>query len=778
MLRAGVCALAGIVATLAPLPATAAPAPQQTDPVKDLPLFMQLRELRKQNEWERALGAAREMLRQMEADPDARDYELRNRTEQLEIIRRIVAMPPDARAELAAADRLTDDFARAMGDARYEDAEAVARQQLEIRQRLLEPDHHDTATSMHLLGLVLRIRGEYAEAGSLLRASGEIYRTRLGPKAASVAMSRNALADLQAETGDYPAARESYREVIRIYRTYHPENDGPIARSMEAYSALLAREGRLHEAEIVLREALSLWQRDAPGHSRGRSGALGRLAGLLTAQGETARAEPVYHEAIRQTRAAATADHPNLAAALSDLAELREREGRHAETEDLRVEALQIRRAAFGVPHREVALSLADLASTRLHLGAPATADSLARAALAMMAATVGPRHPETIRMHRLRGRAALAQGALGDAARHLDSACERARDVWPDAHPELTEVLVDRARVAWARNDVPAAVQWLEAARDSHEGSRGTAGSAVHRATFQESPDVLLAAARLESGRREDAWAPVERYSGRILEETLRESGAARGPRITAEQLRAALRPDEACIGWIEAEPVPGRRASWAWVARADAPLRWVRLRATIENRALHDVAARYREALTAAGAWPFRVPLDANLVHLGMQIAAARMEPLAAHLNGVTSLRVVPSGIFLGIPVESLPIGGARTVGDRWAVSYVPSGTLLARLRARPAAPNPGRALLVGNPPFDGALPDLPASGEELQAVARSVPDAVILEGEDASEIALTEMAERGGLARFGTVHFATHALPDAHRPERSALALSARG
>jgi CHAT domain-containing protein len=51
-------------------------------------------------------------------------------------------------------------------------------------------------------------------------------------------------------------------------------------------------------------------------------------------------------------------------------------------------------------------------------------------------------------------------------------------------------------------------------------------------------------------------------------------------------------------------------------------------------------------------------------------------------------------------------------------------------------------------------------------------------VLSGDAATEGALRELAARDELRQFGTVHFATHAVVDEVRPERSALVLSPRG
>ena len=87
----------------------------------------------------------------------------------------------------------------------------------------------------------------------------------------------------------------------------------------------------------------------------------------------------------------------------------------------------------------------------------------------------------------------------------------------------------------------------------------------------------------------------------------------------------------------------------------------------------------------------------------------------------------------------------------------------------------------LLLGDPPFAAGsspavqLPPIPASREEVQAIAKIFPHPTVLLGKDASEEALVRLADSGALGRFDVLHLATHARIDARHPERSALMLS---
>src|SRR5205814_986714 len=76
-------------------------------------------------------------------------------------------------------------------------------------------------------------------------------------------------------------------------------------------------------------------------------------------------------------------------------------------------------------------------------------------------------------------------------------------------------------------------------------------------------------------------------------------------------------------------------------------------------------------------------------------------RLAPLVAHLGArddlpaVRRLLIVPADRMLGVPVEVLT--------NRYTVSYVPSGTMLARSPTRPIASETANSLLaLGDPLF----------------------------------------------------------------------------
>lgn len=153
-----------------------------------------------------------------------------------------------------------------------------------------------------------------------------------------------------------------------------------------------------------------------------------------------------------------------------------------------------------------------------------------------------------------------------------------------------------------------------------------------------------------------------------------------------------------------------------------------------------------------------------------------------------GLARLVIVPHGILHYLPFEALAGADGRYLVERLVVSYAPSASSYAFLRGRSAPKRSGRVVLIGDPMTSVSSPaverqarvewmhllkPLPHARQEVRDIAALFGgNSERLERERATEPALA----RVGLDDAAVLHFATHALIDESRPERSGLALSA--
>ena len=268
----------------------------------------------------------------------------------------------------------------------------------------------------------------------------------------------------------------------------------------------------------------------------------------------------------------------------------------------------------------------------------------------------------------------------------------------------------------------------------------------------------------------------------------------------VDADRILHALAADEAVLEYFL-----GARRSLCLVA-CRGEIHAVRLEATATGIA-EEVGALCGPLLSphSLGALSFDVGLARRLRE---QI----FDPVVPFLEGVRRLWVVPDGPMNCLPFDALVVssqpssasdtlfasfGQMAFVGDRYAIAYLPSASLLvlgSRHAPEGAAPSShGSLLAFGNPIVGSALgPDRGNEGEsgsawhgeqatasaglgfsdqEVHQIARLFPDAVCEVGRRATEQSFKRLSPG-----FRLVHVATHGTVDEAVPLYSGLALAA--
>jgi CHAT domain-containing protein len=162
--------------------------------------------------------------------------------------------------------------------------------------------------------------GEYAKAEPLLQEALRIRQKVLGPEHPDTAGSLNNLASLYKHTGEYAKAEPLYQEALRIWQKVlgpeHPDTATGLDNLAELYRDL----GALAKAEPLLQEALRIRQKALGPEHPDTATSLNNLASLYHSMGEYAKAEPLYQEALRIWQKVLGPEHPLTATSLDNLA--------------------------------------------------------------------------------------------------------------------------------------------------------------------------------------------------------------------------------------------------------------------------------------------------------------------------------------------------------------------------------------------------------------------------------------------------------------------------
>ena len=137
----------------------------------------------------------------------------------------------------------------------YAKAEPLYQEALRIRQKVLGPEHPDTATSLNNLAVLYQDMGEYAKAEPLYQEALRIRQKVLGPEHPDTAMSLNNLALLYQAMGEYAKAEPLYQEALQIWQKVLGPEHPDTAKSLDNLALLEFDLGRIDEATALARQA-------------------------------------------------------------------------------------------------------------------------------------------------------------------------------------------------------------------------------------------------------------------------------------------------------------------------------------------------------------------------------------------------------------------------------------------------------------------------------------------------------------------------------------------
>ncbi|MFB9180016.1 CHAT domain-containing protein [Dactylosporangium sucinum] len=693
--------------------------------------------------------------------------------------------------------------ARARGDQRG--ALRRYREALEIAGRI-DPPPDAIGSYLSNTGTALLALGRLDDALAFFRRALEIDE-RVDPAAA--ATDRSLIASVLIEYGDLEEARGHYAAALAFHEAHDP-GSFETARELVNVGYVHRLTGNLDEALRQYLRALDIDQRIAPDGAE-TAADLNNIARVYRERGDLDRCRGYLSRAVQISRRVAPLSQ-RTAVRLNNLAELDHQAGRREEARRGFTEALRIDEAVAPLS-LETARDLNNLAALALDEHDLDTARDLTRRALEI-SLRVAPQSHHTASGYGTLAVIANERGAPGVAIRWARAALAIDRRQTPLAASTVAD-LVNLAVLYTEAGDADRAVRHYAEAVSVVESMRTRAGLplareevfALHQRPYSGLIRALLT--RDGPGDAERAFAVAEQGRGRALADLLQQRRLDLRPRgetqreLLAEQRRIEARlhharqhgrdDDHDLAEQLERVQLRIRREFPAYAQlREPSPVDLTGARALLDDATLllaYHVDAGFCVAWavrrTGCAVLPVRATEDRirGLVEAVLRACATGDEaadgvPGAAELaelliapaqllDGVRQLVVVPAGPLAYLPFELLPYR-AGCLGDRIAVSYLPSVTVGADLRERRA----DRPASWSRRPFAGFGLDehLPGTREVVEIAAEYGPGARAWTGRE-----LTKALVRRESAGHRVVHFATHGVVDDRDPLDSGLTLA---
>ncbi len=613
-------------------------------------------------------------------------------------------------------------------------------------------DRRQEAATLNNLGAAYNAIGETERARLYLTQSLALRRAVEDRRGELVTL--NSLGRLELKSGAADKAVSLHRQALEVARAISDKRNEGLSRSYLGLS--LAEAGRSAEALAELDQALAV-QRQI-GDRTSEASTLGHKGEVLITGGRAAEALPLFEQALVLLRA--TGDRINevvglstQARALRDLGEL----DKAAADSEAAIEALESLRLRLGNPELRAAFrgSHGDVYELRV--------DILMRLAAA--------------RPGQGFDRAAFEASEHARASSLLDVLRESGAATRSGVDPALAARQRDLERRLALKADRR---QILLARADRSDRSRGG-----------QAPDPDVRTLEIES---EQIQAELDNLDAEIRRKNPRYAELTHPDAASTEEIQALLDS-----GTLLLEYSLGRERSYLWAVDATT------LRAFVlpGREEIERSARAFHEALSTPAVNP-EPGGDDRREQIGQTLSRMLLGPVAESFGdlGERRLAIVPDGALGYIPFDVLPEPRSKDRSDpllaRHEVVVLPSASVLAAERRELARRPPARelAIVLADPVFQPddsrvtssgtrapaavpaasdrlLLPRLRFSRQEALAIASQAPPGAVTTRLDFA--ADRDLILSGRLRDFRYIHFATHGIFDAERPELSGLALS---
>jgi CHAT domain-containing protein/Tfp pilus assembly protein PilF len=316
----------------------------------------------------------------------AGDYEIR--------IEELRDATEDDRA-LQEARKLIERGSKLRGAGKYEEALPLFERGLEIRERVLGPDHCDVAEALNRVAVLYWSKSEYAKAEPLFQRALGIREKALGPEHPIVAVTLNDLANVYKSSANYGRAEALYQRALSIMeKTLGPDHPNVAAILDNLYLSYCDR-GEYAIAEPLEQRSLAIREKVLGPEHLEVAISLNNLAKLHCKRGDCLKSEPLYQRALTIFEKELGQQHPYVASTIDNLAVVYQSMAEYAKAEHLYQRSLAIREKALGPEHPEVAVTLNNLANIYIDGGEYLKAEPLHQRALAIREKAQGPAHPD-----------------------------------------------------------------------------------------------------------------------------------------------------------------------------------------------------------------------------------------------------------------------------------------------------------------------------------------------------------------------------------------------
>ena len=301
----------------------------------------------------------------------------------------------EGRPEVEAAIR------RTLGEAyqflsRFDEATLHYEAAIRLDTRLHGPHHRQTLRDVNMLTSSLDDAARYAEAEALARRNLEDCTSRLGPRDATTLDAQSHYALVLSHLGKLDQAESLLRDCVQAQRQVLGPQHADTLRSINLLGLLLQDRGQLDEADtLALEYEHGIRCLFGTKHPDNVTALAGRGRVRLN-QGRLDEAERLYEAAASESSRILGADHPRTLAALDDHARVLQKNGKTEDARRVLREAWELARTGRGLDDPETLKAGCRLARILIDGGNAGESRRVLDLILPRCQGVLGPEHPVT----------------------------------------------------------------------------------------------------------------------------------------------------------------------------------------------------------------------------------------------------------------------------------------------------------------------------------------------------------------------------------------------
>jgi tetratricopeptide (TPR) repeat protein len=336
-------------------------------------------------------------------------------------------------------------------DGCYEDSAKLSALAIDVRVKVLGPEHPETLQSIYNLASTYRRLARSEEALTLFQKSLDISKRVLGSEHAETLHILNGLAWTYTDLSQYEDASLIHQYALDVKKRTLGSEDPQTLHSMDGLAWAYWRLGRYHEARSLQQETLEISERV---HGPEHVDTLSSMDGLGWAQWRLGRyneAVALFQKSLDVRKKIQGMKHPDTLFTMDGLAWGHWRLGRYKDATFLFQEIVDLNKIVLGPTHPDTVMNMYGLAWGYWRLGRYKDAAELFQITCNATTDALGAHHPDTLLNHNGLAWCYWSFGDYNTALRLHREILERYKQTLGPKHPDMVFSLFGLAWAHWS---------------------------------------------------------------------------------------------------------------------------------------------------------------------------------------------------------------------------------------------------------------------------------------------------------------------------------------